>query len=117
MKVLVIEDNENIANMMKEYLVLKGHDCAVSDNGKDGLKYILSKNYDVVLLDLAMPEFSGYDVIESLEKNVKLKEYKIVVLTAFSLTDKEIKDLINRGIYACLKKPVQLNEILKVIET
>ena len=117
MKILVIEDNENLSDMMEQYLKLKGYDCTVSDNGNDGLKHILSNGYDVVLLDLAMPEFSGYDVIAALEKNGKLKEHKIVVLTAFSLTEKEMKDLVNRGIRACLKKPVQLSEILKVIQT
>ena len=117
MKVLLIEDNANISDMMAQYLTLKGYGCTIAHSGKDGLSQILSKNYDIIILDLAMPEFSGYDIIDSLEKKGKLKEQKIIVLTAFSLTEKDMKDLVNRGIRACLKKPVQLSEILKVIQT
>lgn len=117
MKVLLIEDNANISDMMAQYLTLKGYDCTIANNGKDGLNQILSKNYDIILLDLAMPEFSGYDVIDSLEKKGKLKEQKIIVLTAFSLTETDMKDLTHRGIRACLKKPTPLSEILKVIQT
>lgn len=117
MKVLLIEDNENISGMMEQYLTLKGYQCVVTRNGRDGLKEILDKKYDVVLLDLAMPEFSGYEIIESLEKKQKLKEQKIIVLTAFSLTEKDMNDLVQRGIRMCLKKPVQLSELLKVIRS
>ena len=117
MKILLIEDNANISDMMAQYLTLKGYDCTIAYTGKDGLSQILDKNYDIILLDLAMPEFSGYDIIDSLEKKAKLKDQKIIVLTAFSLIEKDMKDLVHRGIRACLKKPVQLSEILKVIQT
>ena len=117
MKLLLIEDNDNISGMIAQYLTLKGHDCMVSNNGKDGLNQILAKNYDVTLLDLAMPEFSGYDVIESLEVTGKLKERKLIVLTASSITEGKIRELEKRGIYSCLRKPVQLNELAKVIQS
>ena len=117
MKVLLIEDNANISDMMSQYLTLKGYECTIAHNGRDGLIQILGKKHDIVLLDLAMPEFSGYDIIDSLEKKGKLKEQKIIILTAFSLTEKDAKDLMHRGIRACLKKPVQLSELLKAIQS
>jgi two-component system OmpR family response regulator len=117
MKILLIEDNDNISGMIAQYMKLKGYDCMVIDNGKDGLNQILTKNYDVALLDLAMPEFSGYDIIESLEKNGKLKEQKIIILTAYAITETKMKELEKRGVYSCIKKPVQLNELVKVIQS
>src|SRR5713226_5249562 len=116
MKLLLIEDNDNISDMIAQYLTLKGYDCIVTNNGKDGLNQILAKNYDVALLDLAMPEFSGYDVIESLEVTGKLKEQKLIVLTASSITEGKMKELEKRGVYSCIKKPVQLNDLFKVIQ-
>src|SRR5207245_7195980 len=117
MKLFLIEDNDNISGMIAQYLRLKGYDCMVTNNGKDGLKQILAENYDVALLDLAMPEFSGYDVIESLEVTGKLKEQKLIVLTASSITEGKMKELEKRGVYTCIKKPVQLNELVKVIQS
>ncbi|HET6458181.1 MAG TPA: response regulator [Nitrosopumilaceae archaeon] len=117
MRLLLIEDNVDISNMIVQYMRLKGYDCLAVNNGRDGLNQILAKNYDVALLDLAMPEFSGYDIIETLEEKGKLKEQKIIVLTAYAITDAKMKELETRGVYACLKKPVQLNELIKVIQS
>ena len=117
MRLLLIEDNVDISNMIVQYMRLKGYDCAVVNNGRDGLNQILAKNYDVALLDLAMPEFSGYDIIETLEEMGKLKEQKIIVLTAYAITDAKMKELETRGVYSCLKKPVQLNVLIKVIQS
>jgi CheY-like chemotaxis protein len=55
-------------------------------------------------MDLAMPEFSGYDIIESLEGYGKLKEKKIIVLTATSITETKMRELEKRGVYSCIKK-------------
>jgi len=117
MKILLIEDDDNISDMIARYLRLKGYDCTVINNGKDGLDQILTTNYNIALLDLAMPEFSGYDVIQSLEVAGKLKEQKLIVLTASSITESKMKELEKRGVYLCLKKPVQLNELVKVIQS
>jgi len=117
MKLLLIEDNDDISKMISQYMKLKGHDCMVSNNGRDGLDQILSDDYDVILLDLAMPEFSGYDIIESLEETGKLKKQKIIVLTAYAITEAKMKELEKRGVYTCLKKPIQLNELNKIIQS
>jgi len=117
MKILLIEDNETISSMIAQYLRLKGYECMVINDGKNGLDQILAKNYDVALLDLALPEFSGYDIIESVEATGNLKKWKLIVLTASSITESKMKELEQRGIYLCLKKPVQLNELVKVIQS
>lgn len=116
MKILLIDDNNDISNMIAQYLRLKGYDCTVTDNGKDGLNQILAGNHDVTLLDLAMPEFSGYDVIQSLETAGKLKEQKLIIITALGINEAKRQELKNRGVYSCMKKPVQLQELVRVIQ-
>jgi len=116
-KLLLIEDNHDVSGMISQYLKLKGYDCLVTDNGKKGLERILNEKYDVILMDLAMPEFSGYDVISSLEAAGKLREQKLIILTVYALTKEKIKDLEDRGIYSCIKKPVPLQELGKIIQS
>src|ERR1700704_4521496 len=83
MKGLLVDDNKEISDMLYQYLTLKGkYDCTISNRGRDGLKQIQSKKYDFVILDLAMPEFTGFDIIESLQKTGDLKTQKILVLTS-----------------------------------
>jgi len=115
MKALLIDDNEQITEMLAQYLTLKGYDCTISNDGKNGLDHILSKNYDIILLDIAMPEFSGIDVIETLEKKGMLRGLKIIVLTASSVTDEEMADLLERGVLVTMKKPVNLSRLLEVV--
>jgi len=115
MKALLIDDNEEITEMLSQYLTLKGFDCTVSSNGTDGLNQILSKKHDVVILDIAMPEFSGIDLINSLEKKGKIKEHKIIVLTASSVTDEELANILDKGVVATMKKPVDLSHLLEVV--
>ncbi len=113
--ILLIEDNKELCQMMSEYLELKNYHCKVIDNGRDGLKTISSEKFDVVLLDLAMPEFSGYDIIDALEREGSLKKHNIIVLTASDINETRMKDLENRGVKMCLRKPIQLSILLEIV--
>ncbi len=117
MNILGIDDNEDILKLLDTVITSKGHDFMQAQNGKDGLKLIEEKNFDAILLDLAMPEFSGLDVIESLKKSNKLKDQKIILFTASSATDKEIDALLQYdGIMSCIRKPVDINILINKIE-
>ncbi|MDE1770561.1 MAG: response regulator [Thaumarchaeota archaeon] len=115
MKLLLIDDNQSITEMMSKYLTGKGHECTVSNDGRNGLTLIEHEKFDIILLDLAMPDFTGVEVIEHLYKDGKINNQKIVLFTASSVTDEEIQRLIKMGAYSCLKKPVKLEVLLKTI--
>lgn len=117
MNILGIDDNEDILKLLDTVLTSKGHDFTQAVNGKDGLKLIEEQNFDAILLDLAMPEFSGIDVIESLKKDNRIKDQKIILFTASSATDKEIDALLQYdGIKSCIRKPVDINVLIKKVE-
>jgi len=117
MNILGIDDNEDILKLLKTVLISKGHDFTPALNGKDGVKLIEEQNFDAILLDLAMPEFSGLDVIESLKKSNRLKDQKIILFTASSATDKEIDILLqNDGIKSCIRKPVDIKVLINKVE-
>jgi DNA-binding response OmpR family regulator len=117
MNALLIDDNEEITELLTQYLTLKGCDCTVINNGREGLDQILSKKHDVVILDIAMPEFSGIDIINSLEKMDKLKEHKIIVLSASSVTEEELANILNKGVVKVMKKPIDLSDLLEVVRS
>jgi len=117
MNILGIDDNEDILKLVDTVLSSKGHNFTPAGNGKEGVKLIEEQNFDAVLLDLAMPEFSGMDVIESLKKSNKLKDQKIILFTASSATDKEIRELVqNEGVSSCIRKPVDIKTLIKQVE-
>ena len=117
MNILAIDDNEDILKLLDTVVTGRGHNLTQVRNGKEGVKLIEEQNFDAVLLDLAMPEFSGLDVIESLKKSNILKDQKIVIFTASSATDKEIGELVqNEGVSFCIRKPVDIKFLIKKIE-
>jgi len=118
LKILIVDDNEQITKMLSTFLELKEQSCTVSNDGKEGLKIIKENMHDVVLLDLAMPEFDGYAVIKDLEDNNLLKDNKIIVFTASTITQEELDKLVDRGVKSYILKPIDIDILLsKIIET
>ena len=91
MKILGIDDNEDINNVMKDVFESAGHDFTSVNNGRDGIKLIREHHFDVVLLDIAMPKFSGKDVIDVLVKDGIIKKQPVIVFTASSVPDSRYK--------------------------
>ena len=118
LEVLIVDDNEQITKMLNTFLELKEHKCTVANDGKEGLAIIKENRHDVILLDLAMPEFDGYAVIKDLEENKLLENYKIIVFTASTITQDELDGLVKRGVHSYILKPIDIDLLLsKIVET
>jgi len=118
LNILIIDDNEQITKMLTTFLELKNHKCVVASDGKQGLMLIQENKHDVVLLDLAMPEFDGYAVIKALESKDLLKNNKIIVFTASTITQEELDELVIRGVTSYILKPIDIDLLLsKIIES
>ncbi len=118
LEILIIDDNEQITKMLSTFLDLKKQKCTIANDGKEGLDIIKENRHDVILLDLAMPEFDGYAVIKDLEDNNLLKDHKIIVFTASTITQEELDKLVERGVNSYILKPIDIDTLLsKIIET
>lgn len=115
MKILGIDDNPDIIKYVDLTATGMGHEFSSANNGKDGLKMIQENQYDLVLLDLSMPEFSGIDVIERLIADNIIKNQKIVIFTASSSTDNDFDELIRKGVHSYLAKPIDIDVLMAKI--
>ncbi len=115
LEILIIDDNEQITKMLTTFLELKEQQCTVANDGKEGLSLIKENEHDVVLLDLAMPEFDGYAVIKDLEDNNLLKDRKIIVFTASTVTQEVLDKLVTRGVNSYILKPIDIDLLLTKI--
>ncbi len=116
MRVLLVDDNQDITCLLSKFLKAKGFDSVVANDPRDGLERIKEEKYDVVLLDIFMHGFSGIDIIQTLEREKILKDQKIVIFSAIPFTTIQINDLLKKdGIQGCLKKPIRLDELLTAI--
>jgi len=114
MKILIIDDNETITKAVSKVLKLKGHDCILVNESKRGLKLISENEYDLVLLDLAMPELTGLDLVKKLKPSSKNLS-KVVIFTAMSVPPEQLLELKALGIRSILKKPFSLTDLDQII--
>ncbi len=116
MKILLIDDNKDITTMLSKFFDSNGFETVVTNDPMEGLRLIQQEQFDVILLDMSMPGFSGLDIIKILATNEILKDQNIFIFSANLYGDNQVKDLLRRdGINGCLKKPIQLSEILTAI--
>jgi len=116
MKILMIDDDVELTKALESIVTTAGHDAQCTNDPKEGLKLIREQKHDMVFLDLTMPEFSGIDIVNDLAKDGTVKEKKIVVMTASTVREEELKNLLDLGVHSILRKPVDIDAILDKIE-
>jgi two-component system, OmpR family, response regulator len=117
MRILVIDDNKEITDMLSLYLEsLDNYECKVVNDGNEGLQKIKFENFDLIILDLAMPRFSGIDILNSLKSDNLLSKKNIIVLTASALNDDETEGFIRDGVKAVIKKPISIDDLTNAIQ-
>lgn len=78
---LIVEDDENVLSMMKEYFEYLGYKVIIASNGMDGLKTIKSENYDLLITDIVMPYISGVGLISFLKE--KYPDIPAIAVTGY----------------------------------
>jgi len=116
MKILIVDDDVETTKALENIITSLGHDVQFTNYPKVGLKLIKEQTNDIVLLDLAMPEFSGADIIENLTENDKIKLKNIVIITGSATDDEDLQELIDSGIHSVLRKPIGIDDIIDKIE-
>ena len=113
MKVLVIDDKEEVTDLISEFLNSKGIENDITNDPIIGFKKTKEERYDFILLDILMPEFSGIDFIHGLEREKRLQDQKIIIFSGLSLSDMEIEYLLKKqGVYGFIRKPINFNKLL-----
>lgn len=80
-KILIIEDEEIITNLLQKKLEQEGYDVEVARDGEEGLRLIREIWPDLILLDILMPQISGLWLMEEINKNPSLKRIPIIVIS------------------------------------
>jgi two-component system alkaline phosphatase synthesis response regulator PhoP len=81
-RVLIIEDDADIRNLIRHNLTREGYDVAVAENGEEGLRLARKNGYDLAVLDLMLPNMHGLDVCRAIREDEKLRDTGILIVTA-----------------------------------
>lgn len=108
MKVLIIEDELEMAKSMMQYLRQENYVCELVHTARDAEEKIISHDYDCVLLDITLPDGNGFNILEQLKKEGKADG--VIIISARNSVDDKIKGL-NLGADDYLPKPFHLAEL------
>jgi DNA-binding response OmpR family regulator len=108
-RILVIEDDPGVADIVVRTLEKRGYDVFVSDNGTEGLEQARTGNFDLVLLDLLLPDLDGLSVLERLI--AVRSEQQVLILSALSNVEAKVRCL-DLGAADYLAKPFALEELV-----
>ena len=111
MKILIAEDEEPIANLIKMNLRRAGYDCIWAADGEKAADLMDSEHFDLVLLDIMLPGIDGYELMEY----ARTLELPVIFLTALGSTENKVKGL-KMGADDYLTKPFEIVELLARVE-
>ncbi len=101
---LVVDDNEMNRDMLSRRLQRQGHTVAVAENGRQALEMMQAQQFDLILLDMMMPEMNGYQVLEHLKKGETLRDIPVIMISAMDEIESVVR-CIEMGAEDYLTKP------------
>ncbi len=113
-RVLIIDDNVDFAEMLRELLQLKHHEVRVAFNGPQGLETARSYRPEVVLCDIGLPIMNGYDVARAFRAEKALRTALLVAITGYDLFNDK-KTALDAGFDLHLTKPPDLDLLERLL--
>ena len=111
-RVLVVDDEPYIRDMLSDFLLLEGYEVQTAEDGQAALEEVLREPYDLVLSDLKMPRLGGIELLEAMARHVP--NTVAVIMTGFGTVETAI-DAMKRGAYDYVLKPFRTEEVLRVV--
>jgi putative two-component system response regulator len=115
-RILVVDDDENILNLEKTILEQKGFDVTAAAGGAEALRLLADRVFDLVLLDVMMPEVDGFTVCRKIKEDPRLKDIPVIFLTARG-GGEALAEGFESGAVMYINKPFTANKLLTIVNT
>ncbi len=108
-RILVVDDDPTMIKLIQFYLLKDDFDITPCTKGKDALSILKTNHFEVILIDILMPEMDGHTLLKKMKEELKI-DVPIVVVTAHGASDNLMK-MIDDGAYDILQKPFTTNRL------
>ena len=116
-QLLLAEDNEPLSRMLQKFLAGQGYEVVAVKTGLEVLQSLNAGRYDLLILDLRLPELSGADVLQKLRKSEKWAELPVIVITGVYKGDKYAEAARRLGVKYYLEKPFTQQAFIAAVQT
>ena len=114
--ILIVDDDPGIRLLLVTYLRQRGFRLLEAHNGREALAIMRAVPTDLVVMDLAMPEVSGWDVLRERMADASLRRIPVIIMTANNIRDVTARMAV-KHVYAVLEKPFDLVALLAAVTT
>jgi CheY-like chemotaxis protein len=114
-RILLVEDNEMNRDMLSRRLTRRGFEVDIAVDGREGVEQASAGGYDLVLMDMSLPEIDGWEATRQLRANAGTESLPIIALTAHAMSGDREKAL-EAGCNDYDTKPIELTRLLSKIE-
>ena len=115
-RILIVEDDPTTGQLLKKRISKRGYDCTLVGGGKRCLEILQEESFDLVLLDIMMPDLSGDDVLVEIRKTKNNFQLPIIMVTAIDEAT-DLVDALRNGANDYLTKPVNMDVAIARIRT
>ena len=114
--VLIVDDDEYIADLLRMHLESRGFATMRAANGVDALKRLAERVPDIMLLDITMPQMSGFEVLQIIREDERLFSLPVLMVTDVSLIGK-VDECYSLGAKGYILKPFELEKVMQKIDS
>jgi DNA-binding response OmpR family regulator len=115
-KILAVDDDQNILNLEKTILEQKGFDVTLATSGPQALGLLANGPFDLILLDVMMPEMDGFAVCRKIKEDTRLRDVPVIFLTAKG-GGEALAEGFESGAVMYINKPFTANKLLTIVNT
>ena len=116
-RILLAEDNESLARMLRTFLIAQGHEVMTAKTGVEALQTIVSAKVDLLLLDLKLPELSGVEVLQRLRKSPQTAALPVILMSGIYKGEKFAQGARKLGVIHYLEKPFTRQAFLHAVQS
>ena len=113
-RLLVVDDNKVNRLLLTRGLELQGHSVASAENGRIALEMLRRGGFDLVLLDMEMPEMDGFSVLEQMTRDLQLRDLPVIVTSSLEGIDNVVR-CIELGAEDYLTKPIRVERLVEAL--
>ena len=112
-KILIVDDDPTLCKSLKVFLRDKYSDIVTAFSGREAIELLASDTFDLILLDVFMPDMNGYQVMDYINK--KGLKTSVILITAYAPTELE-KETPPKGVYDSMMKPFDLEKLVATVQ-
>ena len=113
LKILIVDDEENMLEMLKKFFLINDYECKTATNGLEALDILKKDQIDIVITDMKMPKMDGMELLKTIRK--KYENISAVIMTGFA-EEYTNTEALNLGAEGYITKPFRNKELLLILD-